>query len=374
MTRAQRPELILGLETSCDETSAAVLSGHHDLLGHVILSQDIHAVYGGVVPELAAREHLRRVDDVVAQALAESGRSIHELDAVAATTGPGLAGPLLVGASWARAFALAIDRPFVPVHHMEAHLFGPAVEDEEAHPPFVALLVSGGHTLLLHAEEWGRYTQLGSTRDDAAGEAFDKVAKALGLPYPGGPALEKLAVDGDPARYRLPRPLLNRGDLPGPGDYFDFSFSGLKTAVARVIEELDEQGTLATARADVAASFQEAVVDVLDAKVARAIEWTGCDRVLIGGGVSANQALRSRLGTRVGESGKLFVASIRLSLDNGAMVARAGLEALRRGDVATLDPNVSPTSPFPGAERLDEPGGASRTKGERMRAGEVPNS
>jgi len=235
---------------------------------------------------------------------------------------------------------------------MEAHLFGPAVEDPEAQPPFVALLVSGGHTLLLFAPEWGRYTLLGATRDDAAGEAFDKVAKVLGLPYPGGPELERIAREGDGKRYRFPRPLLNRGDAPGPGDYFDFSFSGLKTAVARTIEEVKARGELDEERCHLAAAFQEAVVDLLDQKVARAIRWTGCGRVLIGGGVSANGALRARLTRRVGSAGRLFVASPRLSLDNGAMVARAGLESLRRGTAQQLDVSVSPNRPFPGATPL----------------------
>ncbi|MBW3535681.1 MAG: tRNA (adenosine(37)-N6)-threonylcarbamoyltransferase complex transferase subunit TsaD, partial [Gemmatimonadetes bacterium] len=198
--------LILGLETSCDETSAAVLRGERDLLGHVILSQDVHEVYGGVVPELAARAHLRRVEPVVDAALERAGVALEDIDAIAVTAGPGLIGALLVGLSWAKAVAFALGRPLLGIHHMEAHLFGPVLEDPAAEPPFVALLVSGGHTLLLNVPEWGRYERLGETRDDAAGEAFDKVARMLGLPYPGGPSVQRAAMDGYPDRFPLPRP------------------------------------------------------------------------------------------------------------------------------------------------------------------------
>ncbi|HSM04779.1 MAG TPA: tRNA (adenosine(37)-N6)-threonylcarbamoyltransferase complex transferase subunit TsaD [Longimicrobiales bacterium] len=343
--------LILGLETSCDETSAALLRGD-DILGHVILSQDVHEVFGGVVPELAAREHLRRVDAVVDRALEEAGIPLGSVDAFAATAGPGLIGALLVGLGWARAASWALDRPLVAVHHMEAHLFGPVLEDPEARPPFVALLVSGGHTLLLDVPEWGRYTLLGETRDDAAGEAFDKVAKLLGLPYPGGPEVARLAESGRPDAVMLPRPMLSRGQRPGDDDYYDVSFSGLKTAVLTVVRELDAEGTLDARRADVAAGFQEAVVDVLVAKTLRAVEATGRDRVVLGGGVSANRRLVDEMTTRLGSRVRVFRASARLSMDNAAMVARAGAFRLARGEAAALDVDASSSLPFPGLTRI----------------------
>ena len=335
--------LILGLETSCDETSAAVLEGEERLRGHVILSQDVHEVYGGVVPELAARHHLQRIDRVVEAALRQAECDLSDIDALAVTAGPGLIGALLVGTAWAKAVAFGLERPLVPVHHMEAHLFGPAVEDPSAQPPFVALLVSGGHTLLLHAPEWGRYLLYGETRDDAAGEAFDKVAKLLGLPYPGGPAVARLAREGDPTAFAFPRPMLRRG--------FDFSFSGLKTAVLETVRGLEAGDELDTRKADVAASFQEAAVEVLVHKTARVVEETGCRRVLLGGGVSANVRLRQAMAERLGETGRVITASPRLSLDNGAMVARAGLFRWARGDVADAKTTASASPAFPGLVR-----------------------
>ena len=238
---------ILGIETTCDETSAAVLDARGAILGLVIHSQDVHRVYGGVVPELAARDHLRRIEPVVEAALGEAGVGRGDLGAIAVAAAPGLIGALLVGVTWSRAAAFALGVPLVPVHHMEGHLFGPVLEDPDAVPPFVALLVSGGHTLLLWVPEWGRYHLLGETRDDAAGEAFDKVARIVGLPYPGGPAIEKAAAAGDPGRYRFPRPLLKKkgGRASGRGGRaaaFDFSFSGLKTAVARTVAEVEGGG------------------------------------------------------------------------------------------------------------------------------------
>ena len=345
---------ILGVETSCDETSAAVLQGDR-LRGHVILSQDVHELYGGVVPELAARHHLTRVDRVVEGALVEAGIGLHDVDAFAATAGPGLIGALLVGFGWTRAAAWALDRPFVAVHHMEAHLFAPVLEDPAAHPPFVALLVSGGHTLLLHVERWGRYRLLGETRDDAAGEAFDKVAKLLGLPYPGGPEVARLALEGEPRAFRLPRPMLSRSQRPGDPDYFDVSFSGLKTAVLTTVRELEADGTLPARRADVAASFQEAAVDLLVSKTLRAVELTGCRRVLLGGGVSANRRLQEAMGESLGPGSELLLASPRLATDNGAMVARAGLFHLEQGRLAGPDVQALANLPFPGLVRDPAP-------------------
>ena len=343
--------LVLGLETSCDETSAAVLRGTSELLGHVILSQDVHRVYGGVVPELAARAHLQRVDDVVDAALAQAGVGLDDLDALAVTAGPGLIGALLVGVSWAKAVALALDVPLVTVHHMEAHLFGPALEDADADPPFVALLVSGGHTLLMNVPAWGRYELLGETRDDAAGEAFDKVAKLLGLPYPGGPAIDRMAQEGKGERFALPRPMIRGGQTPEDADWYDFSFSGLKTAVATLVRTLERMGTLDQERAHVAASFQEAAVDVLVTKTMRAVDQTGSRRVLLGGGVSANRRLREEMAARLGPEGWVLRASPRLSLDNGAMVARAGVFRLERGERAAADASADASLPFPGLIR-----------------------
>jgi N6-L-threonylcarbamoyladenine synthase len=343
--------LLLGIETSCDETSVAVLEGQRRILGHVILSQDVHALYGGVVPELAARAHLRVLDDVVHGALQEAGCELEDLDALGVTAGPGLIGALLVGVAWAKAVAFALGTPLVAVHHMEAHLFGPALDDPEAKPPFVALLVSGGHTILLFVPEWGTYHLLGETRDDAAGEAFDKVAKALGLPYPGGPQIQSVARSGDPTRHPFPRPMLRANQAPEDDDYFDFSFSGLKTAVATRARELAHAGSLEPERAHVAAAFQEAAVDVLVEKTLRGVEFTGCRRVLIGGGVSANRMLREEMIRRLGKGGRVFCSRPRLAVDNGAMVARAALFRLERGDVAGPDVSALANLPFPGLTR-----------------------
>jgi N6-L-threonylcarbamoyladenine synthase len=238
---------------------------------------------------------------------------------------------------------------------MEAHLFGPVLENPRAHPPFVALLVSGGHTLLLHVEEWGRYRLLGQTRDDAAGEAFDKVAKLLGLPYPGGPEVARLADRGDATAIRFPRPMLSRAQRPGDPDYYDMSFSGLKTAVLTTVRELEARGALPERRADVAAGFQEAAVDLLVSKTLRAVEATGCRRVLLGGGVSANRRLEEAMVSRLGPGSEVFRAPPRLSTDNGAMVARAGLFHLERGEVAPPYADARADLPFPGLVRTPTP-------------------
>jgi N6-L-threonylcarbamoyladenine synthase len=340
--------LVFALETSCDETSAAVIDGEHNILGHVILSQDIHEVFGGVVPELAARAHLQKVDNVVDGALSQAGVALGDIDVFGVTAGPGLIGALLVGVCWVKAAAFALGRPWIAVHHLEAHLFGPSLEDPEAQPPFVGLLVSGGHTLLIHVERWGEYRLLGGTRDDAAGEAFDKVAKLLGLAYPGGPEIERTARAGERGKYRLPRPMLRRGQRRGDSDYYDFSFSGLKTAVVELVRKLEEEGTLGTERAHVAAAFQEAAVDVLASKTMRAVEATGCGRVLVGGGVSANGRLRQELSARLGEGRRLFHASPRLSLDNAAMIARAARFRFDRGEIAPSSATAAADLPFPG--------------------------
>ncbi|MGH7552842.1 MAG: tRNA (adenosine(37)-N6)-threonylcarbamoyltransferase complex transferase subunit TsaD [Longimicrobiales bacterium] len=351
--------LVLGFETSCDETSAAVLRGERDVLGHVILSQDVHALYGGVVPEIAARAHLLALDDVVDGALREAGADLGEIDVFAATSGPGLIGALLVGLNWAKAAAFALSRPLVAVHHMEAHLFATTLDRPEAQPPFVALLVSGGHTLLLWVPVWGRYELLGETRDDAAGEAFDKVAKILGLGYPGGPVIQTQASNGDPAAHAFPRPMLVSNQQPGDSEYYDFSFSGLKTAVLTRVRELEAEDRLTAETANLAASFQAAAVDVLVAKTMRAVEATGCRRVVLGGGVAASRALRSALGDALAGQGELFFPSTRMATDNAAMIASAGFFHYVRGNIAPLDVTARADLPFPGLRRGTHPVGAS---------------
>lgn len=341
---------VLGVETSCDETSAAVLIGSH-LAGHVILSQDAHERFGGIVPEIAARAHLRQIDDVVSEALAEAGVSPDEIDGVGVTAGPGLIGALLVGLNWAKGFAYALNRPLIGVHHMEAHLYANSVAAPEVEPPFVALLVSGGHTMLLHAREWGEYELLGETRDDAVGEAFDKVARTFGFGFPGGPEIELAARRGRPGRFRLPRPMLSSTDHPGDPAYLDFSFSGLKTAAALLAGELHEQGGQAAverAGPDLAAEFQEAVVDVLVAKTKRAVKLTGCGRVLLGGGVSRNSRLRDRLAEDLAGLADVQVPPPRLATDNAAMVACVARYRLLAGERSDLNLNADPAYPFPG--------------------------
>ncbi len=340
---------VLGIESSCDETSAAVVAGGR-ILGHVILSQDAHAVFGGVVPEIAARQHLAHIDDVVARTLREAEIEAADLAGVGVTAGPGLIGALLVGVNWAKGFGFALDLPVIGVHHMEAHLFANSLESPDAEPPFVALLISGGHTLLLHATEWSRYHLLGATRDDAVGEAFDKVARRFGLGFPGGPEIERLAREGRPGRYRLPRPMLSTRDGPSDSAYFDFSFSGLKTAASLLAAEVERGGPSAMADAlpDMAAEFQEAVVDVLTQKTLRAVKHTECGRVLLGGGVARNGYLRARMSSALQPDGRLFAPPPRLATDNAAMVARLAEHRLAQGEVSGRDLNADPALPFPG--------------------------
>lgn len=327
--------VVLGVETSCDETSAAVVT-EKGLRSLVILSQDAHAVFGGVVPEIAARAHLTAIVPVVHRALEEAGAEPDQLDAVAVTASPGLVGALLVGVSFSTAYATALNIPVVPVHHMEGHLFATSLEHPDAVPPFTALLVSGGHTLLLDVEAWGTYRLLGSTRDDAAGEAFDKVAKLLGLGWPGGPALEKLAAGGDAGRYAFPRPLLGR-----PG--CDFSFSGLKTAVALEVGRLGSGALPAAVAADIAASFQRAVAEVLADRAAHAMEMMRkrspeVRALVVAGGVAANGAVRTALETAAASHGFALIAPpVRLCTDNAVMVAWAGIERLRLGLTNEMD-------------------------------------
>jgi len=346
---------VLAVETSCDETSVAVLDGTGDdvrLGSLVILSQDVHRIFGGVVPELASRAHLTAIDSVTRRALTEADATLASVDVFAATMGPGLVGALLVGVGYAKALAFARDRPLVGVHHMEGHLFGTSLEHADAVPPFTALLVSGGHTLIVDVEAWGRYRLLGRTRDDAAGEAFDKVAKRLGLPYPGGPHLEKLARDGTPGRIRFTRPMLRRNQAPGDKDYYDVSFSGLKTAAVNEIQASgaghgpsDENQR----SADIALAFQDALVETLVEKTARALEQFGRSRVVLGGGVAGNMALVAAMRARMEPLGaSVYAPSSRLATDNAAMIARAALFHFERGHVAGLDLNAYASLPLPG--------------------------
>jgi N6-L-threonylcarbamoyladenine synthase len=334
-------DVVLGIETSCDETSAAVLVGRQGSpteASLVILSQDIHQVFGGVVPELASRAHLRAIGPVVRHALAEADVALADIDAVAVTCGPGLVGSLLVGVCYAKGLAAAAGCAIVGVHHLEGHVFAPTLEAPDLSPPFVALIVSGGHTLLLDVPEWGRYGLLGQTRDDAAGEAFDKVASMLHLAYPGGPEIEKWAARGV-ARFDLPRPMLDDG--------FDFSFSGLKTAVLHTVRDLEDP---TAHRADLAASFQAAAFDVLTAKVRAAIEATGYDRAVVGGGVACSRTLARMMTARLAGIAEVSVAEPRLNADNAAMIARAGWFHAERGTLSTLALDADPRLPWPGLE------------------------
>ncbi|MDR3212904.1 MAG: tRNA (adenosine(37)-N6)-threonylcarbamoyltransferase complex transferase subunit TsaD [Azoarcus sp.] len=320
---------VLGIESSCDETGVAIYDNRDGLLAQALHTQvDLHAVYGGVVPELASRDHIRLLPALIRQTLDEAGLAVADLDAIAYTAGPGLAGALLVGASVAEAMAMAAGIPALPVHHLEGHLLSPLLSDDPPAFPFVALLVSGGHTQLMRVSDVGDYELLGETLDDAAGEAFDKTAKILGLGYPGGPQLAALAARGRGGRFRLPRPLLHSGDL-------DFSFSGLKTAVLNVVSSPDWQPDWC---ADLATDFQQAVVDVLTAKAAAALKRTGLRALVVAGGVGANLALRATLDTAAGRLGaRTYYPAPALCTDNGVMIAFAAAQRLARGEAPRGD-------------------------------------
>ncbi len=332
----ESPELILGIETSCDETAAAVVADGRHVRSSVVSSQvDLHACFGGVVPEIAGRAHVELLTPVMADALLEAAVDGRQLAAVAATVGPGLVGSLLVGVSTAKVLSLVWGVPFVGVNHLEAHLYACLLEDPSLEPPLVVLLVSGGHTLLVVVEARGHYRVLGQTIDDAAGEAFDKVARFLGLGYPGGPAIDRVAVDGDPQAVAFPRSLLDRGH--------DFSFSGLKTAVITYVRKHPEVST-----ADVAASFQEAVVDVLVAKARRAAAQVGARGLCLAGGVAANSRLRERaLDVCITDGLSAFVPSRAMCTDNAAMVAAAGWWRLHSDGPTSLDAGAQPSLGLP---------------------------
>jgi N6-L-threonylcarbamoyladenine synthase len=331
---------ILGVETSCDETAAAVVVRAQEVRSSVVASQiDQHARYGGVVPEIASRAHVEMLTPVIAQALVESGFADDEIDAVAATSGPGLVGSLLVGVSAAKALALVWDVPFVAVNHLEGHLYASFLEEPDLDLPLVVLLVSGGHTMLVHMQDHGRYRLLGSTIDDAAGEAFDKVARFLGLGYPGGPLIDQLAKQGDPQAIAFPRGLIDRADERR----HDFSFSGLKTAVVNHVRRHPDVAT-----ANVAASFQEAVVDVLVTKARRAAQEVGAKGLCLGGGVAANSALRERFVEACTEDGiRAFVPSRAMCTDNAAMIAAAGWWRLQSDGPSPLDTGATPNLRLP---------------------------
>jgi N6-L-threonylcarbamoyladenine synthase len=319
---------VLAIESSCDESAVAVLDRRQGLLAHELFSQiDLHRVFGGVVPELASRDHIRRLLPLVRTALDKAGTRAGELDGVAYTAGPGLIGALLTGAALARSLAYAWRKPAIGVHHLEGHLLAPLLEPDPPPFPHVALLVSGGHTQLIEVQGIGRYQPLGETRDDAAGEAFDKAAKLLGLPYPGGPELARLAATGKAGVVRLPRPMLDRPGL-------EFSFSGLKTAVLHAVrhQELTDQR-----KADIARAAQEAIVETLVAKSLRALDQTGLDALVVSGGVSANRFLRERMAEEAARQGaRVFYPRIEFCTDNAAMIAVAGLARLEAGQVEGL--------------------------------------
>ncbi|MHB8671801.1 MAG: tRNA (adenosine(37)-N6)-threonylcarbamoyltransferase complex transferase subunit TsaD [Acidimicrobiales bacterium] len=329
--------VVLGIETSCDETAAAVVASGTSVLSSVVSSQvDIHARFGGVVPEIASRAHVELINPVVAEALLEAGCTGPDVSAVAATIGPGLVGALLVGVSAAKAFALAWGVPFVGVNHLEAHLYAAFLEEPDLSPPLVLLLVSGGHTLLVAMEGHLRYRLLGGTIDDAAGEAFDKVARLLGLPYPGGPAIDRLAMEGDRTAVAFPRAMRDEG--------YDFSFSGVKTSVLTYLRKHPDASA-----ADVAASFQEAVVDVLVTKARRAAREVGATGLCLAGGVAANSALRERvLDACIADGLRAFVPSHTMCTDNAAMVAATAWYRLRQDGPTPMSAGAEPALRFPG--------------------------
>lgn len=337
---------VLGIESSCDETGAAVYDDKEGLIAHALHTQiAMHAEYGGVVPELASRDHIKRIVPLVRKVMADANMQLNELDAVAYTAGPGLIGALLTGAMEARALAYALNIPAVPVHHMEGHLLAPLLEDPKPEFPFVALLVSGGHTMLIQVAKPGDYKLLGQSVDDAAGEAFDKTAKLLGLPYPGGPYLEKLAQNGNPKAYHFPRPMIDRPNC-------DFSFAGLKTAVLNAVHQHPDD--LEAHKADLARCFTDAVADTLVAKCKRALDICHLNTLVVAGGVSANTAVRSAL-TELMEKrgGRAFFARREFCTDNGAMIALAGMLRFKAGQFGPLQVDVFPRWPLDTLRALD---------------------
>lgn len=337
---------ILAIESSCDETAAAVVKNGREVLSSVISSQiSLHTLYGGVVPELASRKHIEAVNQVVEQALSEASMTLKEITAVSVTYGPGLVGALLVGVAAAKAIAYAAGKPLVGVHHIEGHISANYIESPELEPPFLCLIVSGGHTHLVKVKDYGVYEVIGRTRDDAAGEAFDKVARVVGLGYPGGPKVDRLAPEGNPEAFAFPRAVI--ADAP-----YDFSFSGLKSAVLNQINQLKMQKELIP-RADLAASFQKAVVDVLVSRTMLAAENFGISKVALAGGVAANQGLRRGMTEACQERGlKLYYPSPVLCTDNAMMIGAAGYYEYMRGTRHSWDLNAVPGLKLPGWEEM----------------------
>lgn len=334
---------ILGIETSCDETGVAIYDEAKGLVANQLYTQiALHADYGGVVPELASRDHIRKTTPLIQAALAEANLTADQIDGVAYTSGPGLVGALLVGSTIARALAYAWDVPAIGVHHMEGHLLAPMLDENRPHFPFIALLVSGGHTQLVQVEGVGKYNVIGESIDDAAGEAFDKTAKLLGLDYPGGAALSRLAEKGSPTRFTFPRPMTDRPGL-------DFSFSGLKTSAANTVNQaIKEEGELTEqTKADIAYAFQDAVIDTLAIKCKRALKETGYRRLVIAGGVSANKKLRETLAEMMKDlKGEVFYPQPQFCTDNGAMIAYTGFLRLKQGQHDELEIEVKPRWPM----------------------------
>jgi len=335
-TSVDESTLVLGIETSCDETAASLVLGGYDVVSSVVSTQvDLHADFGGVVPEIASRAHLDVLNPVIARAIVEAGVDEERIDAVACTVGPGLIGALLVGVSAAKALAMAWDVPFIGVNHMEAHLYAASLEDPTLEFPLLVMLVSGGHTMLIEMQDHGRYRLVGQTIDDAAGEAFDKVARFLDLGYPGGPAIDRAALDGDPEAIRFPRAIMDEG--------YDFSFSGLKTAVVNYVRKHPDVSS-----EDVAASFQAAVVDVLVTKARRAAAEVGATGIVLGGGVAANSLLREELLEACEVDGiQGFLPSRAMCTDNAAMIAAAGWHRLRSDGPTPLDIGATPNLRLP---------------------------
>ncbi|MEH6519448.1 MAG: tRNA (adenosine(37)-N6)-threonylcarbamoyltransferase complex transferase subunit TsaD [Halioglobus sp.] len=334
--------LVLGLETSCDETGVALYDTERGLLSHALFSQvDLHVEYGGVVPELASRDHVRKILPLIQQVFDDAGCQHSALQGIAYTAGPGLVGALMVGATVAKALAWSWDVPVLGVHHMEGHLLAPMLEDEHPEFPFVALLVSGGHTQLVRVDGIGQYRLLGESLDDAAGEAFDKAAKMLGLPYPGGPHIARMAELGNPARFTFPRPMVNRPGL-------DFSFSGLKTYTLNTVADCREAGELTEQdRQDIARAFEDAVVNTLMIKCRRALRQENLKTLVIAGGVSANRNLRSELEKSLAKEGaRVFYPAPMFCTDNGAMIAYAGAQRLQAGQIDNEDTRVRPRWPM----------------------------
>lgn len=331
--------IILGIESSCDETACGIMADDQEILAHVVDSQiNIHRAYGGVVPEIASRRHIETIFPVVDTALGESGLTLDDIDVMSVTAGPGLIGSLLIGLNFVKAISLVRGIPFVGIDHMAGHLLSVFLSDTKPQFPFVAIVASGGHSSIFYAKSYTDFELLGRTRDDAAGEAFDKVAKILGLPYPGGPEISKKALDGDPGSIKFPRSWLDKGS-------FDFSFSGLKTSVANTIHKMEP--ITAEKRANICASFQEAVVDVLSAKAVQAAKFKDCQQVVLAGGVAANPRLRDLLGKRCRSAGlDLAMPPLEYCTDNGAMICIAGYHQFNQEGASPLDLDVYSRSPM----------------------------